>query len=705
MSMVLREREGLGPASDAAKPQRDVLFRETPAETLERWTLGAAWAVQPRRLGALPALSYLWLRDLVAPASGLPDPERTLHDSGLCGMVHDLSPATLVEAYRRGLFTFAHLGPLKWLSLPERSVLFFDELHVGNTMRRIAKKGRYRVTFDTAFEDVIKACAGRRENKWHVTWITPRIMRAYAGLYDAGHVHSFEVWNERDELVGGGYGVAIGRVFFTESQFSREPNTSKLGFALLNQHLDAWGYVLNDGKWMTPTIAPMGFRMIPRHEFLDHLESAVDLPGRTGRWQTEFNVESLAAGRPKHSAALKTVQSVQRTATVTSLRATPAIEVEIADAARLAAVEAPWTDLLDRADVPNLFMDPALLRAAAQTDSKTSYRALLAWKTVDGRKQLAGLWGFAVGRPRRSVLPFRVLVAPSCSNGYLATPVVDRAALDETLNAMLDAVAAHPQLPKIITLDMMTADDATMAALTRVLAARGTAPCEFERNFRPRLASGLDAKTYLEKALSGSSRKKLRQHRRRLAEQGKLASVCVTEPEAVRGAFDDFLQLEVAGWKGREGTALLCNAREAAFMRAAVFALAQRGRASIHALELDGKPISIQIMARSGRAAFTWKTAYDERFRDFSPGMLLLEDYTAALLADRSIAYVDSCSYDDSGYMSAWTERQTVADLWIDARRGGSVEFQMLSALQASYRGLRAAAKNTYWTIRQGRRR
>ena len=107
-----------------------------------------------------------------------------------------------------------------------------------------------------------------------------------------------------------------------------------------------------------------------------------------------------------------------------------------------------------------------------------------------------------------------------------------------------------------------------------------------------------------------------------------------TESPAVRRTLEQFLAMEAAGWKGRQGTALLCDPCEAAFMRDAVGALADQGRASIHALALDQRPVSMQIVAHAGRAAFTWKTAYDERFQDFSPGMLLLEDYTAALLAD-----------------------------------------------------------------------
>jgi leucyl/phenylalanyl-tRNA---protein transferase len=283
-------------AIDDRAARRATLFRETPLETLERWALGTAWALKPSRIGGLPGLTRMWLTDLVAGRRELPDPERTLDQPpGLCGMVHDLSVPALVQAYRRGLFTFAHFGPLKWFSLPERCVLFFDELHVGKTIRKVLRQGRYRVTFDRDFESVIKACAGRRDGKWHVTWITPRIMRAYADLFDAGHVHSFEVWNEAGALVGGGYGVSLGRIFFTESQFSHESNTSKIGFTMLHWHLAQWGYVLNDGKWMTPTIRDMGFRVIPRTEFLAHLATHAHAGGRPGRWQVETDLKTVAA--------------------------------------------------------------------------------------------------------------------------------------------------------------------------------------------------------------------------------------------------------------------------------------------------------------------------------------------------------------------------------------------------------------------------
>ncbi len=378
-----------------------------------------------------------------------------------------------------------------------------------------------------------------------------------------------------------------------------------------------------------------------------------------------------------------------------------AVTVEVADAAGLAAVGPCWDDLVTRAAEPNVFMHPVLVLAAAAIDPAAHIRALLAWQSCDGGQRLVGVWAFAVGRPRASPLPVRVLRAPPHAYGYLATPVIDRACLDPVLAAILDRIAVDPDLPKIVALDAMGVEGATMAALARVLTSRDSEACIFEHLRRPKLASDLEGKRYLEKSLSSSSRKKLRQHRRRLAEKGALSAKIVSEPEGVRDALEDFLRLEASGWKGRQGTAVLCNQTDAAFMRAAVAALSELGSLSIHGLYLDRRPVSLQIVARCGPAVFTWKTAYDEEFQDFSPGMLLLEDYTTAFLADASIAFADSCAHDDGGFMSAWTERQPVADLWIDPRRGGSPAFWFFSRLQRRYRDLRRAGKRAFHALRE----
>ena len=279
--------------------RRETLFRESLSETAERWALGLAWSLSPKRIGGLPGLAQMCFTEFLAPDYALPDPERALDNPpGLAGIVHELSLPTLLAAHRRGLYPFAHIGPLKWWSPPARSLLFFDELHIAKRLRRQMRQGPYTVTFDRDFDGVIKACAGHRAGRWHVTWITPLIMHAYAAAFDAGHAHSFEVWNEKGELVGGGYGVAVGNSFVTESQFSREPNTSKIGFTVLNWHLAQWGFAFNDGKLMTPTCRDMGFREVPRWDFMARLRQAEKNPDRIGRWQTEADVATVAEWQP-----------------------------------------------------------------------------------------------------------------------------------------------------------------------------------------------------------------------------------------------------------------------------------------------------------------------------------------------------------------------------------------------------------------------
>ena len=292
------ERLSLPQAIDSGS--RETLFRESMRDRAERLAFGTAWALMPSRIAGLPHLARMWLSEFMAPDYALPDPERALDNPpGLAGIAHDLSLPTLLEAHRRGLYPFAHLGPIKWWSPPERSLLFFNELHIAKRLRRQMRQGQYTVTFDRDFNGIIKACAAARSGRWHVTWITPKIMHAYAEAFDAGQAHSFEVWNDKGELAGGGYGVAVGNSFVTESQFSREPNTSKIGFTVLNWHLAQWGFVFNDGKMLTPTTRDMGFREIPRKDYLARLANAGKQSGRIGRWQVEADLAKVSDWQPQ----------------------------------------------------------------------------------------------------------------------------------------------------------------------------------------------------------------------------------------------------------------------------------------------------------------------------------------------------------------------------------------------------------------------
>ena len=352
-----------------------------------------------------------------------------------------------------------------------------------------------------------------------------------------------------------------------------------------------------------------------------------------------------------------------------------AISVERVSEQGLSRIVPDWTSLLERALDPNVFMDPAFILSAANDVGRRRLVTLLAWRGHGSARRLAALWSFAVSAPDHSIARIPVLKAPAYPHAYLATPVIDRNSPDNVLDALLSFIEREASLPKVIVLDPVGLDSQTTQALSRALAARGATPFIASIAQRPVLKSELDGKQYLDKSLSASSRKKLRQHRRRLEEKGKLSFKVMNEAPAVCEAFHDFMALEARGWKGRRGTALRGSPEEASFSAAMIARLAERRKVAIHGLYLDQKPISMQVVLRAGNVAFTWKTAYDEAFRDYSPGMLLLEDYTRELLSDRSIQHVDSCAYDDSGFMSAWTDRQAIGQIWISARRGPSIAF------------------------------
>ena len=312
-----------------------------------------------------------------------------------------------------------------------------------------------------------------------------------------------------------------------------------------------------------------------------------------------------------------------------------AIWVERADSKRLEQIDAEWGDLVARASEPNVFMHPAVVQSLGD-----NVVTLLAWQETGGILQLVGMWAFVIAR-----LAFvQVLRSPPFVHAYLATPVIDRQRVEGVLAAMLDYIQQARGLPKLISLDPIRLDGPTMRALSAVARERGGAERTITSAVRPVLISDLDGKQYFEKALSSSSRKKLRQHRRRLEEKGALDCVIHTAPNEVETTFEDFLKLEQAGWKGKRGTALLSHQNDADLARKMVSGLARNGAVSIHAIYQHGKPVAAQLVWRAGAAAFTWKTAYDEALGDYSPGMLLLENYTTAFLADRSIAMVDSCA-------------------------------------------------------------
>jgi leucyl/phenylalanyl-tRNA--protein transferase len=213
-----------------------------------------------------------------------PPVERALKNpNGLLAAGADLSVGRLLEAYRRGIFPWYSSGqPPLWWSPDPRMVLFVDELRVPRSLAKSVRNKGYEVRIDTAFPDVLRGCSEPR-NYAPGTWLGPDMRTAYARLHSEGYAHSFETWRE-NELVGGLYGVAVGRMFYGESMFSRATDASKVALVKLVEVLKTRGFQLIDCQMHTQLLESLGAREIPRREFLRALAGLVNYPERPVKW-------------------------------------------------------------------------------------------------------------------------------------------------------------------------------------------------------------------------------------------------------------------------------------------------------------------------------------------------------------------------------------------------------------------------------------
>lgn len=207
-----------------------------------------------------------------------PDPVHALdHPNGLLAVGGDLGPERLIRAYQSGIFPWYEKDqPILWWSPDPRSVLLPDWLHISHSLKKTLKQGQFCVTYDQNFHQVIQACSDPRTYSSN-TWITDQMLSAYQELHRLGYAHSVEVWQD-NELAGGLYGIAIGRVFFGESMFSLRANASKVGFCHLVGKLSSLGFHLIDCQIHSPHLASLGAKEIPRTEFLRFLNRHIDNP-------------------------------------------------------------------------------------------------------------------------------------------------------------------------------------------------------------------------------------------------------------------------------------------------------------------------------------------------------------------------------------------------------------------------------------------
>jgi len=238
-------------------------------------------------------MMYLPRLDPRDDAEPFPDVEHALVEpNGLLALGGDLRPHRLIRAYRHGIFPwYSHGQPILWWTPNPRAVLYPERLKVGRSLRKTLRKRPYRVTMDHDFLAVIQSCAALRPNS-DGTWITARMVQAYLSLYEMGFAHSVEVWCDTT-LVGGLYGVAIGKVFSGESMFTRMPDASKIGVVYLVCQLRRWGFGIVDCQNHSPHLERLGAELIPRAEFIRCLNCYADQKGIPGPWCLDSDLELI----------------------------------------------------------------------------------------------------------------------------------------------------------------------------------------------------------------------------------------------------------------------------------------------------------------------------------------------------------------------------------------------------------------------------
>ncbi|RJQ65923.1 MAG: leucyl/phenylalanyl-tRNA--protein transferase [Desulfobacteraceae bacterium] len=204
---------------------------------------------------------------------------------GLLAVGGDLRPERLILAYRNGIFPwYSENDPILWWSPDPRLVLYPEELHISGSLRRTIRRSLYQMSFDTDFEGVISACAQLRLESLEGTWITPEMKSAYVRLHELGIAHSVEARFD-GKLVGGLYGVSLGRAFFGESMFSRMNDASKVCLVYLASFLKKQNFSLIDCQVHTEHLMRMGARVVKRNMFLKQLRDAIDFPSLEGSWR------------------------------------------------------------------------------------------------------------------------------------------------------------------------------------------------------------------------------------------------------------------------------------------------------------------------------------------------------------------------------------------------------------------------------------
>lgn len=366
-----------------------------------------------------------------------------------------------------------------------------------------------------------------------------------------------------------------------------------------------------------------------------------------------------------------------------------------------------WVDLARRALEPNVFADPLFLTASLQHISATQRpEFVLTWRLCPhtGTRQLSGV--FPLHIPRRilgaSVSAIaRLWFTPMMANG---APLIDPESPAQVLRQLGAWMAAHHPHIKGIIFPTLKIRSPTMQALKEVERHDNLPLRLFDERTRAIASRELWVAGDSRSVPSSSTAKELRRLRRRLGEEGDLTFVSAQTPNTIRPAMEQFLALEATGWKGKRGTALVCDPSTATFARALIRHFARRGRCRIDALLLDGKPVAMGVALLSkGRVSY-WKTCFDETRARYSPGSIFSLQLTDAIFEDSNVGTIDSCAIENHPMIDRlWREREGVADACLAMPQVSVSSFQTHVKIEQARRTLRQHIKSAFHAL-TGRR-
>ena len=355
---------------------------------------------------------------------------------------------------------------------------------------------------------------------------------------------------------------------------------------------------------------------------------------------------------------------------------------------------AAWRGLVQRAMEPNPFLDPDFaLSASLHSPAGQRPEFLFVWQGVgfEPRARLIGLWTLD---QRRANLLGVIGRSWSYRHAALGTPLIDRFAGPRSVDAVLTWAARGGLGRAALSIAKLVRGGPVFELISERCALLGMGVATMNEHERAVLLPASASADVLARARSAKHRREIDRLARRLAERGEVSFKSTSEPAELRVATEWFLALEQRGWKGRRGTALLSDVGDAAFARAMTRMLARAGRCRIDWIALDGKPIAMAIMLKSGDRGYFWKTAYDEAFAQYSPGVQLARALIDRQLESPSTELTDSCAIADHPMIDRiWPDRQQMADLLIGVDPGGRAAFPLIAGRARLQRNVRAALK------------